>query len=142
MGHQLVRTPLHHRPCLHGAAPEADNTVTDYRRLVTSSVANRPAHDHPTGSPAHTAHGRFAQVPHIAGLVLGVFSVLVFLWSISPVLRYLVHDPREYVDNYYFDAPDTSLVVGPGARAARGGAREPQADRVVAAHDLPDRCSR
>ncbi|MFD4369560.1 bifunctional lysylphosphatidylglycerol synthetase/lysine--tRNA ligase LysX [Rhodococcus sp. NPDC058521] len=49
------------------------------------------------------------QVPHIAGLILGVFSVAVFLWSLSPVLRYYVHSPREYVDNYYFDAPDTSL---------------------------------
>ncbi|RZL75993.1 MAG: hypothetical protein EOP32_30150, partial [Rhodococcus sp. (in: high G+C Gram-positive bacteria)] len=54
-------------------------------------------------------NGRFHQVPHIAGLILGVFSVLVFLWSISPVLRYYVHVPREYVDTYYFDAPDTSL---------------------------------
>lgn len=35
--------------------------------------------------------------------------MLVFLWSISPVLRYYVHVPREYVDAYYFDAPDTSL---------------------------------
>lgn len=54
-------------------------------------------------------NGRLHQVPHIAGLILGVFSVLVFLWSISPVLRYYVHVPREYVDAYYFDAPDTSL---------------------------------
>lgn len=54
-------------------------------------------------------NGRLHQVPHIAGLILGVFSVLVFLWSISPVLRYYVHVPREYVDTYYFDAPDTSL---------------------------------
>ncbi|CAM2961842.1 bifunctional lysylphosphatidylglycerol synthetase/lysine--tRNA ligase LysX [Prescottella defluvii] len=60
--------------------------------------------------------GRLSEVPHIAGLVLGVFSVLVFLWSLSPALRYLVHTPRVYIDNYYFDAPDTSLswalVVG------------------------------
>ncbi|WP_242676880.1 bifunctional lysylphosphatidylglycerol synthetase/lysine--tRNA ligase LysX [Rhodococcus sp. ABRD24] len=54
--------------------------------------------------------GRLTEVPHIAGLVLGVFSVLVFLWSLSPVLRYVVHTPRIYVENYYFDAPDTSLA--------------------------------
>ncbi len=60
--------------------------------------------------------GRLSEVPHIAGLVLGVFAVLLFLWSLSPTLRFLIHVPREYVDNYYFDAPDTSLswalVVG------------------------------
>lgn len=69
---------------------------------------------HGTAAPAK--RGRLTQVPHIAGLVLGVFSILVFLWSLSPALRYLVHTPRLYVDNYYFDAPDTSLswavVVG------------------------------
>ncbi len=53
--------------------------------------------------------GRFSQVPHISGLILGVFSVLVFLWSISPVLRHILRVPREYIDSYYFDAPDTSL---------------------------------
>ncbi|WP_139279929.1 bifunctional lysylphosphatidylglycerol synthetase/lysine--tRNA ligase LysX [Rhodococcoides yunnanense] len=55
-------------------------------------------------------HGRLTQVPHIAGLILGVFAVLVFLWSISPALRVVIRVPREYVDNYYFDAPDTSLA--------------------------------
>ncbi|KQU49460.1 lysine--tRNA ligase [Rhodococcus sp. Leaf278] len=60
--------------------------------------------------------GRLREVPHIAGLVLGVFAAALFLWSLSPTLRYFVHAPREYVDRYYFDAPDTSLswalVVG------------------------------
>ncbi|MCA1008672.1 bifunctional lysylphosphatidylglycerol synthetase/lysine--tRNA ligase LysX [Rhodococcus hoagii] len=76
-----------------------------------------------TGSPVETTEkrdhhparftpkrGRLSEVPHIAGLVLGVFSVLVFLWSLSPALRYLVHTPRLYIENYYFDAPDTSLA--------------------------------
>lgn len=66
-------------------------------------------------------HGRLTQVPHIAGLILGVFAVLVFLWSISPALRIAIRVPREYVDNYYIDAPDTSLawalVVGLTAAA-------------------------
>ena len=65
--------------------------------------------------------GRLSQVPHIAGLILGVFAVLVFLWSISPALRAVIRVPREYVDDYYFDAPDTSLawalVVGLTAAA-------------------------
>ncbi|MEV0947040.1 bifunctional lysylphosphatidylglycerol synthetase/lysine--tRNA ligase LysX [Rhodococcus sp. NPDC049939] len=61
-------------------------------------------------------NGYLHQVPHIAGLILGVFSVLLFLWSLSPVLRYYINAPRDYFDTYYFDAPDTSLswalVVG------------------------------
>ncbi|WP_436975419.1 bifunctional lysylphosphatidylglycerol synthetase/lysine--tRNA ligase LysX [Nocardia asteroides] len=73
----------------------------------------------------HRGRGRLAEVPHITGLVLGVFAVLCFLWSLSPALRHLTQTPRHYVDTYYFDAPDTSLVwalvVGllAGAIAAR-----------------------
>ncbi|WP_255122808.1 bifunctional lysylphosphatidylglycerol synthetase/lysine--tRNA ligase LysX [Rhodococcus sp. 14-2470-1b] len=55
-------------------------------------------------------HGRLREVPHISGLVLGVFAVLVFLWSLSPALRAVIRVPREYIDNYYIDAPDTSLA--------------------------------
>lgn len=58
----------------------------------------------------HRGHGRFREVPHIAGLVLGIFSVLCFWWSISPGVRYITADLRHYIDSYYFDAPDTSLV--------------------------------
>lgn len=58
----------------------------------------------------HRGHGRFSEVPHIAGLVLGVFATFCALWSISPGLRYLTAGLRHYVDTYYFDAPDTSLV--------------------------------
>lgn len=73
----------------------------------------------------HRGHGRLAEVPHIAGLVLGVFAVACFLWSLSPALRYLTQVPRRYIDEYYFDAPDTNLmwalVVGllAGALASR-----------------------
>ncbi|MCP2291313.1 bifunctional lysylphosphatidylglycerol synthetase/lysine--tRNA ligase LysX [Nocardia amikacinitolerans] len=66
--------------------------------------------DRPTPPVPHRGHGRFAQVPHIAGTVLGVFAVLCFLWSLSPTLRFLTHVPRRYIDDYYFDAPDTNLM--------------------------------
>lgn len=71
----------------------------------TEHISDRPAPPVP-----HRGHGRLTEVPHIAGLVLGVFAVLCFLWSLSPLLRYLTHVPRHYIDDYYFDAPDTSLV--------------------------------
>nr|WP_246023994.1 bifunctional lysylphosphatidylglycerol synthetase/lysine--tRNA ligase LysX [Nocardia yunnanensis] len=58
----------------------------------------------------HRGHGRLRELPHLAGTVLGVYSVLCFAWSISPGLRFLTSGLRHFVDTYYFDAPDTSLV--------------------------------
>ncbi|MFT4397401.1 bifunctional lysylphosphatidylglycerol synthetase/lysine--tRNA ligase LysX [Gordonia lacunae] len=48
-------------------------------------------------------------VPRITGRVLGLFAAVVALWSIAPPVRHLVSVPRRYFDDYYFDAPDTSL---------------------------------
>ncbi|MEU2120342.1 bifunctional lysylphosphatidylglycerol synthetase/lysine--tRNA ligase LysX [Nocardia niwae] len=84
-----------------------------------------PRADKPTPPVPHRGHGRLSEVPHIAGLTLGVFAVLCFLWSLSPGLRFLTQVPRRYIDTYYFDAPDTNLmwalVVGlmAGAIASR-----------------------
>ncbi|MBP1161384.1 lysyl-tRNA synthetase class 2 [Rhodococcus sp. PvR044] len=76
---------------------------------TTTETSLESAHPAPRRLGRPTT-GHFREVPHIAGLVIGVYATLVFLWSISPVLRYLVRTPREYVNNYYFDAPDTSIV--------------------------------
>ncbi|WP_063048441.1 bifunctional lysylphosphatidylglycerol synthetase/lysine--tRNA ligase LysX [Nocardia arthritidis] len=84
-----------------------------------------PRADKPTPPVPHRGHGRLSEVPHIAGLTLGVFAALCFLWSLSPGLRFLTQVPRRYIDTYYFDAPDTNLmwalVVGltAGAIASR-----------------------
>ncbi|OZC49946.1 lysine--tRNA ligase [Rhodococcus sp. 06-156-3C] len=76
---------------------------------VTSESTKNPEHRTPRAfTPPE--HGRLREVPHISGLVLGVFAVLVFLWSLSPALRAVIRVPREYIDNYYIDAPDTSLA--------------------------------
>ncbi|WP_174377522.1 bifunctional lysylphosphatidylglycerol synthetase/lysine--tRNA ligase LysX [Nocardia thailandica] len=83
------------------------------------------AADRPAAPVPHRGHGRLAEVPHIAGTVLGVFAVAILLWSLSPALRFVTQVPRRYIDAYYFDAPDTSLVwavvIGllAGATAAR-----------------------
>ncbi|WP_378735629.1 bifunctional lysylphosphatidylglycerol synthetase/lysine--tRNA ligase LysX [Nocardia brasiliensis] len=69
-----------------------------------------PPADRPTPPVPHRGHGRLTEVPHIAGLVLGVSALACFLWSLSPALRYLTQVPRRYIDSYYFDAPDTNLM--------------------------------
>ncbi|WP_433660840.1 bifunctional lysylphosphatidylglycerol synthetase/lysine--tRNA ligase LysX [Nocardia sp. CA-128927] len=69
-----------------------------------------PPADRPTPPVPHRGHGRLTEVPHIAGLVVGVFAVACFLWSLSPGLRFLTQVPRRYIDSYYFDAPDTNLM--------------------------------
>lgn len=64
-------------------------------------------------------------MPHFVGLAVGVYALLCFLWSVSPVVRLITEVPRDYIDTYYFNAPDTSvswaLVAGlvGGALAAR-----------------------
>ncbi|MGS2807836.1 bifunctional lysylphosphatidylglycerol synthetase/lysine--tRNA ligase LysX [Nocardia sp. MW-W600-9] len=80
--------------------------------MTTTQAEQHPVVEAPPGRATvpHRGHGRLAEVPHITGLVLGGFAVLLFLWSLSPALRYLTQVPRRYVDTYYFDAPDTSLV--------------------------------
>ncbi len=92
----------HYRGTVHTGAV----TTTHARQHIdTEALPERAAPPVP-----HRGHGRLREVPHIAGLILGVFAVLCFLWSLSPGLRYLTHVPRRYIDLYYFDAPDTSLV--------------------------------
>ncbi|MFC9786803.1 bifunctional lysylphosphatidylglycerol synthetase/lysine--tRNA ligase LysX [Rhodococcus sp. NPDC127528] len=76
---------------------------------TTSKLPGGPARP-PARALGKPPNGRLNQVPHIAGLVVGIVSILVFLWSLSPVLRYLTRVPREYLDAYYLDAPDTSLA--------------------------------
>ncbi|MFQ6399087.1 bifunctional lysylphosphatidylglycerol synthetase/lysine--tRNA ligase LysX [Nocardia sp. KC 131] len=84
-----------------------------------------PPSERPTPPVPHRGHGRLREIPHIAGTILGVFAVVLFLWSLSPGLRYLTQAPRRYIDAYYFDAPDTNLmwalVIGllAGALASR-----------------------
>ncbi|WP_425300722.1 bifunctional lysylphosphatidylglycerol synthetase/lysine--tRNA ligase LysX [Nocardia farcinica] len=95
---------------------------------MTASLSHRrpdSVQDAPPAPVPHRAHGRLREVPHIAGLVLGVFAVACLLWSLSPALRFLTGPPRRFVDDYYFDAPDTNvmwaLIVGllAGAIASR-----------------------
>ena len=64
-------------------------------------------------------------VPAAAGWILGVIAFASLLSSISPTIRHLTKVPREFVDTYLFNFPDTSfawafaLAIMAGALAAQ-----------------------
>ncbi len=68
---------------------------------------------------------RLGWVPAAAGWVLGVIATAALLSSVSPTIRHLTSVPREFIDRYLFNFPDTSfawafaLAVMAGALAAR-----------------------
>ena len=71
------------------------------------------------------ARSRFRWVPTAAGWTVGVIATLSLLASISPLVRSVIKVPREFVNDYIINFPDTSfawafvLAVLAGALAAR-----------------------
>ena len=68
---------------------------------------------------------RLHWVPAAAGWILGVIATAALLSSVSPLIRHLTSVPRQFIDDYLFNFPDTSfawafaLAVMAGALAAR-----------------------
>ena len=68
---------------------------------------------------------RLHWVPAAAGWILGVTATASLLSSVSTTIRHLTKVPREFIDKYLFNFPDTSfawafaLAVMAGALAAR-----------------------
>ena len=68
---------------------------------------------------------RFHWVPTAAGWIVGVIATMSLISSVSPFLRHLIKVPREFIDAYLFNFPDTSfawatvLALLAGALAAR-----------------------
>lgn len=56
------------------------------------------------------AHGRWHWVPAVAGWLLGVIAGASLLSSISSTIRHLTKVPREFIDHYLFNFPDTSFA--------------------------------
>ncbi|NVN50961.1 bifunctional lysylphosphatidylglycerol synthetase/lysine--tRNA ligase LysX [Mycolicibacterium hippocampi] len=52
----------------------------------------------------------FRWVPATAGWVVGVIATLSLLASISPLVRSTIRIPREFVNDYIFNFPDTSFA--------------------------------
>src|SRR6201999_1797701 len=68
---------------------------------------------------------RYSWVPAAAGWTVGIIATLSLIASVSPGIRWLIREPREFVNDYIFNFPDTSfawafvLVLLAAALAAR-----------------------
>ena len=68
---------------------------------------------------------RYWWVPAAAGWTVGIIATLSLIASVSPTIRWIIKVPREFVNDYLFNFPDTSfawafvLVLLAAALAAR-----------------------
>src|ERR1700755_3325570 len=53
---------------------------------------------------------RYSWVPVAAGWTVGIIATLSLIASVSPGLRWVIREPREFVNNYIFNFPDTSFA--------------------------------
>jgi lysyl-tRNA synthetase class 2 len=53
---------------------------------------------------------RYSWVPAAAGWTVGVIATLSLIASVSPGIRLLIKEPREFVNDYIFNFPDTSFA--------------------------------
>src|SRR5262249_32237856 len=53
---------------------------------------------------------RYSWVPVAAGWTVGIIATLSLIASVSPGLRWVIRDPREFVNDYIFNFPDTSFA--------------------------------
>jgi len=53
---------------------------------------------------------RYSWVPAAAGWAVGIIATLSLVASVSPGIRWLIKDPREFVNAYIFNFPDTSFA--------------------------------
>lgn len=57
-----------------------------------------------------TQRSTFWWVPAAAGWTVGVIATLSLLASVSPLIRWVIRIPREFVNDYVFNFPDTSFA--------------------------------
>jgi lysyl-tRNA synthetase, class II len=56
------------------------------------------------------SNSRYRWVPVAAGWTVGVIATLSLLASVSPLIRWLIKVPREFINDYLFNFPDTSIA--------------------------------
>jgi lysyl-tRNA synthetase class 2 len=53
---------------------------------------------------------RYSWVPAAAGWTVGIIATLSLVASVSPGIRWVIKEPREFVNDYIFNFPDTSFA--------------------------------
>lgn len=53
---------------------------------------------------------RYSWVPAAAGWTVGIIATLSLIASVSPLVRLIIRVPREFVNDYLFNFPDTSFA--------------------------------
>ena len=53
---------------------------------------------------------RYHWVPAAAGWLVGIIATLSLIASVSPLVRWIIKVPREFVNDYIFNFPDTSFA--------------------------------
>jgi lysyl-tRNA synthetase class 2 len=53
---------------------------------------------------------RYRWVPVAAGWIVGIIATLSLIASVSPLVRWMLKVPREFVNDYLFNFPDTSFA--------------------------------
>ncbi|WP_082948162.1 MULTISPECIES: bifunctional lysylphosphatidylglycerol synthetase/lysine--tRNA ligase LysX [unclassified Mycobacterium] len=56
------------------------------------------------------SQSRYRWVPAAAGWIVGVIATVSLLASVSPAIRWMIKVPREFINNYLFNFPDTSIA--------------------------------
>ncbi|MGO9525471.1 bifunctional lysylphosphatidylglycerol synthetase/lysine--tRNA ligase LysX [Mycobacterium sp.] len=90
-----------HTRRLRGASSGLSRVEGISSRSVTVATPRR------SGSRSNS---RFRWVPAAAGWTVGVIATLSLLASVSPLIRWLIKAPREFINNYLFNFPDTSIA--------------------------------
>jgi lysyl-tRNA synthetase, class II len=62
---------------------------------------------HRSGSRSRS---RYHWVPAAAGWTVGIIATLSLVASVSPLIRWLIKVPREFINDYLFNFPDTSIA--------------------------------
>ena len=63
-----------------------------------------------TARPVRRSASRFSWVPAAMGWTIGVIATLSLVASVSPLVRSVIRIPREFVNDYLFNFPDTSFA--------------------------------
>ena len=63
-----------------------------------------------TSPPRVRSTSRYSWVPAAAGWTVGVIATLSLIASVSPLVRATIKIPREFVNDYIFNFPDTSFA--------------------------------